>query len=69
MRNNVTKSGATIAPSTARGITTPAGHGRCSAPCSEASRPSSPPHESTTSVAPAASAPRAISTVSSVSPE
>ena len=45
------------------------GLGTWSEPDSCASRASSPPFEIATSVAPAASAPRAISTVSSVSPE
>ncbi len=69
MRNSTTNSGATSAPSASRGITTSLGHGTCNDPDSFANAASSPPLEMATRRAPAASAPRAISTVSSVSPE
>ena len=68
MRNNDTNSGATSAPSAARGMQ-PVGHGTWTKPCDAARSASAPPLEIVTTVPPASSAPCVIESVSSVLPE
>ncbi len=69
MRNNTTTSGATSEPSANRGSGTSGGHADVEHVVLTAKSARAPPLDTVMSRAPAERAPRAISSVSSVSPE